>query len=133
MSNALIESAFRIKLSELALAPVWYENTKPPATKPYLEARFMPAETNMPVFGPDGLRQYVGIFHVNVVTDAGVGSGAASSLADSLVTAFSRGLQIYAGEGPDVTIEKSWRSQAMEDNDRYVIPVSIRYWSYQTY
>jgi|WetSurSiteA1Bulk_404760.scaffolds.fasta_scaffold248577_1 hypothetical protein len=133
MSNASIEAAFRMKLNSLGIAPVWYENSPVPATKPYLEARFMPAETNMPVFGPDELRQYVGLFHINVVTNAGIGSGAASSLADSVVAAFPRGLQITAGEGPDVTIEKSWRSQAMEGDDRYVIPVSIRYWSYRTY
>lgn len=133
MSNAAIEAAFRMKLNALAIAPVWYENAPMPTAKPYLEARFLPAETNQPTIGPDGIRQYVGLFHVNVVTEAGIGSGAAASMADSLITAFYRGLQITAGEGPSVTIEKSWRSQAMEGEDRYVIPVSIRYWSYQTY
>lgn len=132
MSNASIEAAFRLKLAALAIAPVWYENAPQPTAKPYLEARFLPAETNMPVFGEDGLKQYMGLFSVNVVTSAGVGSGAAASMADSLVAAFARGLQITAGEGPGVTIEKSWRSQAMEGEDRYVIPVSIRYWSYRT-
>ncbi|WP_448508780.1 phage tail terminator-like protein [Immundisolibacter sp.] len=133
MSNASIEAAFRIRLNSLGLAPVWFENAPMPASKPYLEARFMPAETAMPVFGPDGLRRYTGLYHVNVVTDAGIGSGAASSMADGVVDAFQRGSEITAGEGPGVTIEKAWRSQAMEGDDRYVIPVSIRYWSYRTY
>lgn len=130
MSASAIEAAFRIKLSELALAPVWYENAPPPATKPYLEARFMPAETYTPTFGPDGIREYVGLYNINVVTDAGIGSGAAGALADSVVAAFPRASQIVAPDGLVVTVEKSWRSPAIEGEGRYVVPVNIRYYSF---
>lgn len=130
MTQAVIRSGFEAALkvwadAQTPVIPVAWQNVAftPPAGR-YLRAELIPAQTNKLAFDGTG-RTWKGIFQVSFVMPIGVGSGTVESLAASLDAAFAdsfsySGLRIYL-------LSPLSPAPALQETDRYVVPVSAYY------
>lgn len=134
MSNDIIRAAIEKRLIAWAKAQtppidVAFENVKyePTVGKSYLAGFLLPADTVNPSAG-GGHSRYSGIYQVNVYTEAGKGSTAASALVNSIVSLFPRPTTITQG-GINVHIDNtpSAASGRPDGNGFWLVPVTIKY------
>lgn len=130
MTNALIRQGFETRLKTWADAltpalPIAWQNV--PFVAPegrYARAFLMPSDTERLFVDGTG-RQYRGVFQVSFVMVIGAGAAGGQALAASLDAAFSvsitqGGLRIYL-------LTPFSEQQAMQEDGRWVLPVSATY------
>lgn len=130
MSQATIRAGFEKALKTWADAqtpaiPIAWQNVPfaPPVGR-YLRAFMIAAPTEL--LSLDGLcKTWRGIFQVSFIMPTGTGSGTAESLAASLSAAFNpsfveSGIRIYL-------LKPFSPAPALDEPDRYVVPVSTSY------
>jgi hypothetical protein len=133
MSIVEIGAALETALASITPAlDTEYENSDfvAPASGPYQRVTLMPAEPDNSTFG-DNLRREQGVFQVLLYYPSdGTGSGAALARAELIRSKFTRG-STWSSGGVTVTISHTPSIHpALFSDDRYVIPVRIRYWAY---
>lgn len=132
MSDALIRAAFETRLAAWAAAqspaiPVAYENVTftPPAGR-YVRCFLMPAPTECETFNGEHRRR-MGIFQVSLCMPIGTGPAAAATLAASLDAAFPIALPMTQGGIKIFILSPMAIAPAIQESDRYVVPVSCSY------
>lgn len=116
------------RLQSIGLSPVipiaWPGvNFTPPAEGMWLEAKLFPNEPMDPSWNNDSCTIARGFFQVIVGYRPGTGEIAASTIADAVIAHFAKGTEL----GPVRVIKKPWRSPAIEDGAKSLIPVTIPY------
>lgn len=96
---------------------------------PHVASFMLPAETTGVGLADGDSQDYMGIYQVNVYVRKGDGTAASRPLVDGLLTAFDKGTELEVA-GQKIRIEISWRSNAVDNEAWYVVPVSIRYRSF---
>lgn len=132
MSQAIIRQALETKLATWAgtqnpVIPVAWENVpfSPPATR-YVRSNLIPAPTLSQTLEKTHVR-YSGIYQVTLVMPNNSGPSAADTLVDSLRGAFTPATLIQQSGIKIYIIEPASPAAALQEADRYLIPVSIQY------
>jgi hypothetical protein len=131
MTQAIIREAFETRLKTWADArtpalPYAWENVPftPTAGARYVRATLLPAPTLSATLDR-GHRNYRGIFQVSFHMPVGIGAGAFESLLASLDSTFAAS---FTQDGVLVYLTKPFSAApAIQDKDRYVVPVSCEY------
>jgi hypothetical protein len=132
MSDALVRAAFETRLAAWAAAqspaiPIAYENaTFTPPTGRYVRCFLIPAPAASETLNGEHRRR-MGVFQVSLCMPIGSGPGAAASLAASLDTAFPLSAPMTQGGIKVFLLSPMSIAPAIQDGDRYVIPVSCTY------
>jgi hypothetical protein len=127
--RAALESALAAMSPALATA---YENAPftPVAGTPYQRATLLLAEPANPVVGA-GFYTEQGFMQVDLCYPLGAGPAAASNRAELIRSTFHRGAS-FTASGVTVNIERTPEiAPGRVEEDRYVIPVRIRFYSHQ--
>jgi hypothetical protein len=132
MSTSQIRAALETALATVTPnLPTEYENVnfEPPASGAYQRTHLMPGDPVNDTFGDDQKREQ-GIFQVLLYYPTGTGPGAATAQAELIKTKFKRG-STFTNGGISVTISNTPTiAPALFSDDRYLIPIRIRYWAY---
>ncbi len=111
-----------------ALSIAWQNHPFTPPDGMYLRAFLLPATT-----GSDDLqgshRRYIGVYQVSIVAPPGSGSGAAESVANEIAALFpvNLALSIVSPAFRVSVLTPCSIATAIQESDRYVVPVSFRY------
>lgn len=130
MSQQIVRRALEKKLNAWAAArslSVAWENVDftPPAGA-YIRANLLPAQTLSETLDRTH-RRYAGVFQVTLMMPRGVGPSAAESLVAALVTEFTPAITIVESTVRVYIMNPASPAPAIQDADRYVVPVSIDY------
>jgi hypothetical protein len=137
MSQLSVLNALEIHLATVEGAlDTAYENVDfaPTAGVPYQSVHLMPMDPVDPAYGST-LHREQGIFQVTLCYPAAasgqtIGSGAARLQAERIRAAFVRGTSLVA-DGITVVIDSTPAiGPAYRDQDRFCVPVSIRYFAH---
>lgn len=135
MSDVLIAEAFESTLKAWADAqtpaiPVAWENKAftPPAGR-YVRAHLLPNPAKHLFVDGDG-RSLQGIFQVDLCMPIGAGAGGARALAASLDAAFA--ITMVQGSLRIWLIAPMSAANAIQEPDRFVVPVSAEYKAFAT-
>lgn len=111
-----------------ALTVAWQNHPFTPPSGMYLRAFLLPATT-----GSDDLqgahRRYLGVYQVSIVAPPGNGPGAAELVANEIGAIFPVNLALSI-VSPAFTVNVMTPcsiAKAIQESDRYVVPVSFRY------
>lgn len=130
MSQAIIRAALEGRLKTWADAEpvtVAWENVEfNPPTSAYLRANLLPNDTEMRDL-QGRHRGYIGIFQVSIVLPIGVGAAAASGWITELDTLFSTETPITVGSVRIYITRPMSAAPALQDEGRYIVPVSCEY------
>lgn len=131
MSLSLVRAALETALNAIlpALATAW-QNVKydPVPGTPYQAVYLLPAEPENPTMG-DTFHRERGIFQVSLFYPLLAGPGAAETRAELIRTAFYRGASFTSGT-VTVRIDRTPEvGQGRADEDRWHVPVKIRYFA----
>lgn len=121
-----IQGALRARLSTLPSSPpVAWENVDytPSSNTLFLRGTGLPGDTTQACLGDDGLDFHVGIFQVDVFIPGGKGR---TAWPDEIADHFKRGT-ILTQNNVNVRITSVSISRADEDENFYIVPVSISY------
>lgn len=101
---------------------------EPTADTTWYRTTYMPGEPYAIEVMEGGRNRHVGLYQIDVFAKLGVGEGAASDLADTVVGYFKRGTVLIYGT-VSVVIEKAWREQGRADPELpyWHIPVRVRW------
>lgn len=128
MSQIAIRAAFEKRLNDWAKVqsppiPIAFENVAftPPAGL-YLRAFLLPGESGMSSLDNDSDFD-VGLYQVSVLAPIDKGPRAAETVAGALQDLFPAGQQV----GPIRVTRKPAIAPALTDNERYHVPVTVRY------
>lgn len=124
-----IEAALVARAASLSGSPtIAYENDgiSQAASTDYLRLTFLPGDTTQATMGDDGNDLYVGIFQIDVFKRRGTGR---STWPDTIGDHFKRGT-ILSYNGTSVRIKSVSRIPGFDDNNFYIIPVSIEWEAY---
>lgn len=132
MSIVAVRKALEVRLKALspALATAWEnEAFNPPgASTPYQRVSLLPARPDNPEQG-GGFYREQGILQISLCYPRGKGTKAAGDRAEALRAHFPRALSLTA-DGVVVTIENTPAvAPHLIDADRYVVPVSVRWFA----
>lgn len=131
MSLLAIKAALETRLKAIAspLATHW-ENAPftPPDKNAWQQVSFLPVAPENPTFG-DSFHRLRGIMQVTLYYPLGGGAGTVIAKAESIKAWFPRGSS-HVANGVTTTIERTPEiGVARIVNDRYAVPVSIRYYA----
>jgi hypothetical protein len=131
MSALLVRAALEVALAAMtpSLATAW-ENTPytPVAGTPYQQVTLLLAEPDNSQIGPSYTEQ--GYLQVSLAYPLNDGPAAAATRAELIRSTFYRGAS-FAASGVTVNIERTPEiSPGRVDQDRYVIPVKIRFYAH---
>lgn len=133
MSIPLTRAALETALAAMSPAlATQYENVpyEPVEGTPYQAVFLMPAEPNNPEIGR--FTQERGLLQVSLFYPLGAGPSAAEARAELIRTTFKRGTT-FTASGIKTTVEKTPEiAPAMIEEDRYHVPVRIRFFSNYT-
>lgn len=130
MSLSSIKQALEVRLSELpSLLPTSWDNKPLPMTSdPHQRVNFLPAPPENPTMG-DSFRREVGVMQITLSYPTNIGAGTALAMAVTLQAWFPRGSSFVAN-GITTTIQRTPEiGPGRTVNDRYLVPVSIRYFA----
>lgn len=125
-----IVKAFSIALGAIpGFPPIAYENTDYTYVTGtmFLQAFHMPTSASPANIGPDAFINHRGIFQINVVAPHGQGAVKAASVVDSIISAFKAGTTLISPLNQAVRILRAVPAGGLNDNDWYIIPISIYY------
>lgn len=133
MSHTIIRALFETRLTNWASTRqqplrVAYENVsfEPGPGETYLRCFMLPAETDsLDLEGAHTLFQ--GLFHVNVVSPAGVGPGEPSRIADELAELFPINLALSRDDFTVYVRSKLTVSRGTSDTASYTVPTRLTY------
>lgn len=109
-----------------AIQVAWQNVPFTPPSALYLRSFLMPAETGSQTLDGEH-RRYTGVYQVNVVAPVGVGPGVAENIAQGIADLFPMN-QLLSMTGLDVYIVAPMSIHpAIQDSDRFTVPVSCRY------
>lgn len=133
MSAQAVRAALEVALDAMtpSLATQW-ENTPytPVDGTPYQRVYLLTAEPDNPEIGT--FTQERGFLQVSLAYPLGTGAGDAMTRAELIRDTFKRG-STFTSSGITTTIEKTPEiTPAMIDDDRYVVPVRIRFFANYT-
>lgn len=95
--------------------------------QPYVRATLIRARPTQLTIGTTGRDLHQGIFQVSVFVATDTGTTAVNGLADSIIAAFPRGLQLGPGI-EKIRIRQAYRDTALRLNDQFhQVPVSIEW------
>ena len=131
MTIALIRAALEIRLASITPAvSTAAENIAftPASGVPYQRSNLLP---NTPDDGQIGSSVYfeVGIFQVTVCYPINAGPGPAEARAQLIKNAFKRGTTLVNGGVTVIVMNQPSVASALIDDDRFCIPISVRYQS----
>ena len=132
MSHRKISAALSTHLAAMPSLPsVSWENApfEPVAGTVYLSENYLPATTTEVGIADDSSNQFIGVYQVSVHANSGDYKLEAQTLADNVTAHFARGTSLTY-EGQSVRIEVSSIANALQEGDRYMIPVSINWRSF---
>lgn len=103
------------------------ENTsaKPPVTEEYLRVTTLPTEPIQVTIGRNRILRERGIIQVDFIGLPN--SGINKSVVNSIVDCFNTNRFYTTTNGDTFTIMHCWRLQGVVSNDRYIIPIQLRY------
>ena len=134
MSNKIIRSLFEARLKTWAVTrvpalPVAFEDvplTPPTDGSPYLQAFLLPANpTSEDLEGKH--TAYRGVFQISVVTKAGIGRGAAESIADEIAALFPNNLGMTKTTFTVYVRSPMATSAAQQGDTTTSLPLSLTY------
>ena len=132
MSHRKISAALSTHLSGMPSLPsVAWENApfNPVSGDVYLAETYLPATTSGVGISDNSTNQFIGVYQVSVHANSGDYKLEAQTLADSVVSRFARG-ESLTYQDQKVRIESSSIAVALQEGDRYMIPVSINWRSF---
>lgn len=131
-AQASILTALETRLDAIApaIATAW-ENVSyiPVQDVPYQRVKHIPAEPENPTLSGEGFVRLRGIMNVCLFYPQAGGPADALARAELIRAQFKRGLSLSNG-GVVVTIDRTPEiAPAQNDEDRYVLPVNVRYFA----
>lgn len=132
MSDALVRAAFETRLAAWAAAqvpaiPIAYENAAFTApTGRYARCFLLPALTQNDMLSGEHRRR-MGVFQVSLCMPIGAGPGAAAALTASLDAAFPLTAPMVQGALRVFLLSPMSPGPAIQEPDRFVVPVSCTY------
>lgn len=133
MSLPLVRIALESALVAMspALSTAWDNADFTPAVgTPYQQIHLMPAAPDNPEIG--GLAREQGIFSVRLMYPLGAGPAAAEARAGLIRSTFYRGASFTSG-GVTAVIERTPEiAPGRAEEDRWVVPVRIRFYAYHS-
>jgi len=131
MSLRQIKAALETRLKAMpgALATAW-ENVKfdPPAD-PYQRADLLPATTENPTMGSAMYRE-IGVFQVTLFYPLDGGGGVVYAMAEAIRDWFPRGASFSSGGITVIISDTGSIGPKYREDDRFVLPVSLRYFAH---
>lgn len=128
-----IAAALNTRLNRLAGAPpIAWENQgyAPHVGTAYIRPTLLPGDTRQATLGANGEDRTDGLYQVDVFVEAGRGTDAAVSIADTIADHFARGADM-AYNDVIVTITRAQRRGGVQTADGwYMIPVEIYFKSH---
>ena len=131
MSLKQIKAALETRLKAMpnSLATAWENVSFNPPADPYQRADLLPGAPENPTLG-DAFYREVGIFQVTLFYPLDGGGGVVYAMAEAVRDWFPRGLTLTSG-GISLTISGTAEiSPKYRDNDRFVLPIRIRYFAH---
>ena len=132
MSHRKISAALSTHLAAMPTLPsVAWENAPftPVSGTVYLKEYYLPATTTGIGVADDSSSQFIGVYQVSIHANSGDYKLEAQTLADNITAHFARGTMLDY-EDQKVRIEVSSIANALQEGDRYMIPVSINWRSF---
>lgn len=132
MSYVNIFSALRTKLESADLGFLILDENKSQNTKnidTYLADFILPVTTESMMKEAEGSREENGIYQISIFTRADIGRGKIFGIADSIKNVFKYDDE-YVFSGTTVQVQESTANQGRNDNGRFVVDVSINWFSY---
>lgn len=128
MSDQAINAALAARLQVLGM-PTAFENASftPAVGALYLEENFLPGETTPVGVASTSSDVFTGIYQVTVLAPLGGTKGPGMAAAKQVAEHFPRGMRLTHASGLKVTILRASQGPGFKRNDRWAIPVSIRY------
>lgn len=111
-----------------ALQIAWQNHPFTPPAGTYLRAFILPAPTDSETM-QGSHRLYTGTFQVSVIAPRDTGAGAAEAIAEEIATLFPNALRLSIAS-PAFALQMITPMQiaaAIDDGNRYTVPVSARY------
>lgn len=134
MSYRTVQQALDAQLKAYAtaetIAVAWPNMVFQPGEAEYLLPSLLPARPGAGSLGINGQDRLQGIYQVLVYSPSNAGPGPAMTRADEVATQFARGTNLSAG-GDVVSCERAWPGPAFHSGGRFVVPVSVAWFSYQ--
>jgi hypothetical protein len=126
-----VHSLLNQQLAVVQAANVAFENSEYAKTvgTGWLRETLLPAEPLQADLGDAGRNRLQGIYQIDVFEEPGKGSNEAETMVEQLLTAFKRGTVLSGGD-ITVRVERAWRSPAVQEDDRYQIPVTVQWFAY---
>jgi hypothetical protein len=126
--TAMVDIRAALETHLLSLEPSWetyFANLilKPDTVREYQRVDLLHAEP-VSYVGTGAAIKYQGVFYIIVVTHSGVGSGAATTRADALLTHFSKGQSFTKGVAT-VRTNSPYLGRAAQDDQEYSLPVLV--------
>jgi hypothetical protein len=131
MSAAKVRTALEIALHTMtpALTTAWEnQDFSPVPDTPYQEVHLLPALPDNPTLGDDHYRER-GILQVSLKYPVNGGAAAATARAELIRATFFRGASFTSGGVTTRIPTKPEIGRGMVVKDRWVLPVSIRYFA----
>ena len=132
MSHRKISAALSTHLQSMPSLPsVAWENAPfdPVAGTVYISEHYLPANTSAVGVEDGSSDHFVGVYQLSIHANSGAYKLEAQTLADSIAAHFARGTSLTY-EAQKVRIEVSSIASALQQGDRYMIPVSINWRSF---
>lgn len=107
-------------------------NFIPPTDAMWLKVDYLFAKPVMIGAFVDGHYREQGIYQIMVYGPKGQGAFSVIGLVDQIMDHFERGTEL-TGVGPTVKIERTYRSNPMEEAPWIKVPVSVEFWWYAPY
>lgn len=128
MSNQAINAALAARLQTLGISTAFENaNFTPTAGVLYLEESFLPGETTPVGVASTSSDDFTGIYQITVLAPLDGTKGPGMTAAKQVAEHFPRGMRLTHTSGQVVTILRTSQGPTFKRNDRWAIPVSIRY------
>lgn len=126
-----IRAALDQRLAAYQSENVAFENVKykPVEGTGYLRSFMLPVEPGQATVGASGIDKVEGIYQIDVAEPKDIGTGAHVRKVDAIVNQFKRGTTLTSGNAT-LTIRRSWPGPAIARETFYVVPVSVRWFTY---
>lgn len=128
MSETNLRSALDNRLYTMVGAPPisWENGSLDQNNQTYLSQFLLPAETISPGISIGSSDVLAGLYQVMVNVPKGSGKAAYLEETEKVKARFFKGLRIVVGSTA-VVIHKTWSNTALQDENYYRVPISIRY------
>lgn len=131
MSQAKMKRALLTRLDTMLGIPYIVPNDEstPPNAGPYASVSFLLSGPEVFTCGDDGLDEHRGVMQVLLQYPQGQGSGLLDEKADAIRESFRAGLKLTY-DGQEVTVVNAGMGNQIPFNNRFVCPVSIRFYAF---